>query len=548
MERPIENYHDTIQSPYAPKKGSAQLFVEGDFAIGEDEAYRTAESLREHLERRAIDIHEPPLFSHDATDGGPERLEASVRMERQAAENDHDPPQLPKKESTQPVGEGDFAINEDAAPRTPEGFGEHLERRAIRDHDATDGGQQDLERLAASVRVERHAVEDDHDTPQSPKKDPVQPDVEGDFAISEDVALLASEGLREHLDRRAADVHEPSLFSRGDQQELERLIANIQAVQREEAAARLPHAAQLPPEPGVPADSGLGTPRSLETEDRAPSPTMGSRPDRLRSPFTIIKISTLIASMFAVPAAYYFWVGGWDPISNLPPERASIVPNSIVPPPMPSSQAATTIARDDDPGTPAKGEPRTAQSLADETVATLQPTAPGAQDAPSSTAIHPLVSNSIVPPPMPSSQAATTIARDDAPGAAAKGEPRTTKSFAGETVATLQPSTPGPQDPPSSTAVRPLDPEQIKLLMKQGEQFVAAGDMVTARLVFHRAAEAGDASAAISLGATYDPTVLARFGVVGISADVAEARSWYRKAQKLGSLEAIRRLEVLGDR
>src|SRR5438132_1322970 len=164
-------------------------------------------------------------------------------------------------------------------------------------------------------------------------------------------------------------------------------------------------------------------------------------------PFTIINISILIVSIFAVPAAYYFWVGGWDPISNLPPERASFVPNSIMPPPMPSSQAATTIARDDDPGTPAKGEPRTAKSFADETVATLQPSTPGAQDPPSSTAVRPLASNSIVPPPKPSTQAATTPAQ---------GEPPTAKSFAGETVATLEPGTPGAQDPPSSTAVRPL--------------------------------------------------------------------------------------------
>src|SRR5436853_605345 len=86
--------------------------------------------------------------------------------------------------------------------------------------------------------AERHPVEDDHDPLQSPKK--AQPAVEGDFAISEDAALLASERFREYLDRRAADVHEPSFFSRdanGDQQEFERLVANIHVVEREEAAA-----------------------------------------------------------------------------------------------------------------------------------------------------------------------------------------------------------------------------------------------------------------------------------------------------------------------
>src|SRR2546422_4575648 len=111
--------------------------------------------------------------------------------------------------------------------------------------------------------VERHAVEDDQDplqSPYAPKKEPAQPAVEGDFA--EDATHRESEGLREHLERRAIDIHEPSLFSHdatgGGQQEFERLAANVRAVQREEAAARLPRAAQLASVPGLaPADSGF---------------------------------------------------------------------------------------------------------------------------------------------------------------------------------------------------------------------------------------------------------------------------------------------------
>jgi hypothetical protein len=164
----------------------------------------------------------------------------------------------------------------------------------------------------------------------------------------------------------------------------------------------------------------------------------------------------------------------------------------------------------------------------------------------------------ITPQPRSSNQedSRTTIARDDDLGTPTKSEipserPKsspTAKSFAGETVAMLQPGTPSAQAPPSSTAVRALDPEAIELFMKQGEQFIAAGDVVTARVTFERAAEAGDANAAVALGATYDPTVLAKLGVVGISADVAKARSWYQKAEKLGSPEARWRLDVLADR
>ena len=66
--------------------------------------------------------------------------------------------------------------------------------------------------------------------------------------------------------------------------------------------------------------------------------------------------------------------------------------------------------------------------------------------------------------------------------------------------------------------------------MQQGEQFVASGDLVTARLVFQRAAEAGDATAALAMGATYDPTVLAKLGARGIGSGCRQgARAGTRK-------------------
>jgi hypothetical protein len=417
---------------------------------------------------------------------------------------------------------------------------------------------------------ERHPVENDHDplqSPYAPKKARAQPAVEQDFTISEDVASLAplraSEGLRENPERRVDDVREPYLFSHGaaggprapgrplfDEQEghnhsakkafedvtekhtadlhtvaslqpvhaanshdqpaavrcdeiirdLERLAASVRWVQREEVAARVPRAAQLPPVRGLAPvdargrgysgemfDNGLWSPRSLEPERLAPPPAMRSRRDNLRW-----LLSILIVSIFAAPIAYYFLVGGWGPTLEPPsgPQMASFDSKFITPPLTSSSQedSRTIIARDDDPGTTAQGE-----------ISSERPK---------------------------SSWTAKT----------------------GETSAMLQQGTPGAQTPPSSTAVRALDPEEIKLLMKQGEQFIAAGDVVTARIAFQRVAEAGDANAAIALGATYDPTVLAKLGVVGISADVAKARSWYQKAEKFGSPEASWRLDALADR
>jgi TPR repeat protein len=95
---------------------------------------------------------------------------------------------------------------------------------------------------------------------------------------------------------------------------------------------------------------------------------------------------------------------------------------------------------------------------------------------------------------------------------------------------------------------RTLDPSEVDVLVKQGQQFVAAGDFVTARLVFQRAAEAGNAAAALALGASYDPVVLSRLGVRGVDADVGKARAWYQKAKEFGAPDADRRLSTLANR
>jgi hypothetical protein len=101
---------------------------------------------------------------------------------------------------------------------------------------------------------------------------------------------------------------------------------------------------------------------------------------------------------------------------------------------------------------------------------------------------------------------------------------------------------------PQPVPTRTLDPAEVDVLVKQGQQFVAAGDFVTARLVFQRAAEAGNAAAALALGASYDPVVLSRLGVRGVDADVGKARAWYQKAKEFGAPDADRRLSTLANR
>jgi hypothetical protein len=295
--------------------------------------------------------------------------------------------------------------------------------------------------------------------------------------------------------------HEQATDARRDAdiRDLKRLEATLRSIQREEAAARIPRAAQLPPVPGLtPVDargrrhggemSDFLSPRSLEPERMAPPPTRRSRRRRLRAPLII-----LIASILAAPIGYYFLAGDWSPSSQPAPgpQMASLGAKTDAPPSSIGQQELRrTMARDDDRGILAQSE------ISSQPPETAQPR----------------------------------------------------KSSEGETVAMVQPRATGAQTSPSSKAARVLDPEEIKLLMKQGQQLIAAGDVVTARTVLQRAAEAGNASAAIALGATYDPKVLAKLGVVGVSADVEKARSWYQKAETLGSPDARGRLEALADR
>ena len=142
--------------------------------------------------------------------------------------------------------------------------------------------------------------------------------------------------------------------------------------------------------------------------------------------------------------------------------------------------------------------------------------------------------------------------------------------------------------PKEATSTPQLDPDQIAGLLKRGGELIAAGDISLARLVLKQAAEAGNASAALELGATYDPFVVKEltdpapleseakliggaprrhsdeavssrwwgspiwfaFSGVDVSVsdlsttpDIGTAESWYQRAKDLGSSEAQGQLD-----
>jgi hypothetical protein len=94
-------------------------------------------------------------------------------------------------------------------------------------------------------------------------------------------------------------------------------------------------------------------------------------------------------------------------------------------------------------------------------------------------------------------------------------------------------------------AARRIDSEELANLMTRAKALLASGDISPARLLLERAAEAQEASAALMLAQTYDPTVLGTQDIRNITPDPAMARNWYQRAAQLGSADAQRRLSQL---
>jgi hypothetical protein len=111
--------------------------------------------------------------------------------------------------------------------------------------------------------------------------------------------------------------------------------------------------------------------------------------------------------------------------------------------------------------------------------------------------------------------------------------------------APAQPVAPAAPPVPQSPAIAPLSSTETAMLLSRGDDFLKAGDIASARLYYERAADAGNGSAALRLGATFDPGFLASAGVRGTLGDPARAASWYTRARELGEAVAAQRLKRL---
>ena len=359
-------------------------------------------------------------------------------------------------------------------------------------------------------------------------------------------------------ERRSYSGSEHARGDATDDIDLQRLEESVRRLQREAAVSRTRPAADEQ-FGGQTADArvqrrrdtyidGYRVPPSLQPEVLTPPAELREGRGRL---WTVM--SMLLASAVAAPIAYYFAAGS----SSSDPRTASVESR-------PTVETLTVTA----PAVP----PRPARSQERVDVAAV-PEASPVTVVPRRTAPAPEPQRVERTPPAPPAQRATPPAQtaERTPPAQAERTPPPAQRVTPPAQAerTPQPApriTPPPPQPPAQNVerapppppvqsaapapapTRTLDAGEIDVLVKQGQQFVAAGDFVTARLVFQRAAEAGNAAAALALGASYDPVVLSRLGVRGVDADVAKARAWYQKAKDFGAPDADRRLSTLANR
>lgn len=79
-------------------------------------------------------------------------------------------------------------------------------------------------------------------------------------------------------------------------------------------------------------------------------------------------------------------------------------------------------------------------------------------------------------------------------------------------------------------------------MLTRGREMMARVDVSGARLAYRFLAERGSAKGALALAESYDPALLSKLAVVGMTGDRAEAARLYRQAAALGSTVAAQRL------
>ncbi len=368
--------------------------------------------------------------------------------------------------------------------------------------------------------------------------------------------------------------------------DLRRLELSLNWLQSEAEACRLPRAVQLPPIEGLPAVAGVidRSPLQRTLQRAAPMPAWLTAPEAAPS-FSLTRpgrgawrgvVRFLSACAVAAPTAYLFAVAT-TPSHRILDDLADLAPQILRLAPLPWVTASTARTGAGLAGPVASVKEDGSPPVGAAPLLTPPPAAAAVHAGVDAAAENPRDQTAIEPHAAETAAAGPSIAPEKA--AAAHGEVEDAASHAVHDAVVEAPSAPrvvaapsseqGPADdgrapdlttgvgadpakPSRSSDAAPARatpaPRQITLWIDQGRQFFDAGDLVAARILFQRAANAGDSAAAVAMGATYDPVILAGRGFRGVVSDREKARSWYERAREMGSPEGPRRIEMLANR
>jgi hypothetical protein len=101
------------------------------------------------------------------------------------------------------------------------------------------------------------------------------------------------------------------------------------------------------------------------------------------------------------------------------------------------------------------------------------------------------------------------------------------------TAATAAPPTPARRDPATT---------EVAAYIARARAKIQQGDIAAARRLLERASDSDAAEAWFALAETYEPQVLARWGVLGVKPDLEKARTLYQRAETRGAQGARERL------
>jgi len=314
-----------------------------------------------------------------------------------------------------------------------------------------------------------------------------------------------------------------------DSDELRRLEDSIRWLMNESGVRQIPRAATLPPVRGL-------SPVELHDDDSLllnPETLFGPQSLRRRGSLASSAAKILLVSAVAAPTAYF--IANWMqfPGTAASSDSATISDSVAISEPVAISGSM--------PGPSEERIAAVVPGLAMPEAAAAGDEIPGAAQR------EPIVKRGVLP------VETSPVGPADASAAEPKGAPEQSPVVASATPPDAAPAPVGTNAPPSSNpspaVAAPRKPgmsaAELALMVERGRTLFDAGDLAAARLFFRRAANAGDAAAALAMGATYDPDVLSKRFIRGIEPDAQEAQMWYERARDLGSPEGPRRIETL---